>query len=257
MNLRSVISWSFWLAFMVFVFLSLFSTMEGDMDIFNNIMANYPEELRVAFGMDGIDMSSLLGFFSFAVLFCQLMVSIQAANYGFSLVSVEERDMTADFLLTKPVGRTKILTSKLLAALSSLAITNVVFWIASFVFLNVYKGGQAFDTKTLVLLLLTVTFLQLFFLSVGMLISLSVKKIRSVTPYSMGFVFGMFLLSTFAGTLDVDKFAYLTPFKHFDTNQILKTGSFDITLVMISVVVIVLSFVGSYILYNRRDIHSV
>ena len=57
--------------------------------------------------------------------------------------------------------------------------------------------------------------------------------------------------------LNVDKFAYLTPFKHFDTNQILKTGSFDITLVMISVVVIVLSFVGSYILYNRRDIHSV
>ena len=48
------------------------------------------------------------------------MIALQAANYGYSLVSVEERELTADFLLSKPVGRVQILTSKLLAALRDL-----------------------------------------------------------------------------------------------------------------------------------------
>jgi ABC-2 type transport system permease protein len=257
MNLKSALTWSFWVVVLIFVFLSIFSSMDGGMDAFNSILKNYPPELRAAFGMDGLDMSSLLGFFSFAIMFCQIIVSIQAANYGFSLVSVEERDLTADFLLAKPVGRTKILTAKFLAAISSLAITNAVVWIASFVFLNVYKAGQSYDRRTLILLLLTITFLQLFFLSVGALVSLCVKKIRSVTPYSMGIVFGLYILNAFGGTMEDDMFSYLTPFKHFEANQIIKNGSFNTNLVMISVVVIILSFVGSYVLYQRRDIHSV
>ena len=54
--------------------------------------------------MNNLDMSSVLGFFSFVFLFCQICLAIQAANYGFSLVSVEERELTADFLLAKPVA---------------------------------------------------------------------------------------------------------------------------------------------------------
>jgi len=257
MNFKSAISWSFWVAVLIFVFLSVFSTIEGGMAAFNSLMKNYPPELRAAFGLDGLDMSSVLGFFSFAIMFCQIIVSIQAANYGFSLVSVEERDLTADFLLAKPVGRTKILTAKILAALLNMAITNAVVWAASFIFLNIYKADQTYDSKILILLLLTIAFLQLFFFSVGVFISLCVNKIRNVTPYSMGIVFGMYILNAFGGTLDDDKFSYLTPFKHFESNQIIKNGSFDTTLVMISVVVIILSFVGSYVLYQRRDIHSV
>jgi len=257
MNLKSALSWSFWVTVLLFVFLSLFSSMDGAMEAFTAVMENYPRELRAAFGLDGVDLNSILGFFSFAVIFTQIIVSIQAANYGFSLVSVEERDLTADFLLAKPVGRVKILTSKLLAALTNLAITNAVVWIVSFVLINMYKGDNTYDTKTLVLMLLTITFLQLFFLSVGLVVSLLVRKIRSITPYSMGFVFGMYILSAFGGTLDDDKFSYVTPFKHFETNQILKNGSFDATLVTISVVVIIVSIAASYVLYQRRDVHSV
>lgn len=257
MNFKSAISWAFWSVLMLFVFLSLFSTMGDDMSSFKSIMDNYPPELQTAFGLDGIDLSTLLGFFSFAILFCQIMVSIQAANYGFSLVSVEERDLTADFLLAKPVGRKKILTTKILAALSNLAITNIVIWVASFVLLNIYKADQSFDVKTLVLLLLTISFLQLFFFSTGVVISLAIKKIRSVTPFSMGMVFGMYILSAFGGTLEDDKFAFLTPFKHFEANYIIKNGAYDLKLVAVSLLVIIISIVGSYTLYQRRDIHSV
>ena len=118
--------------------MSIFSGFASEAEDLNEILAEFPEEFLIAFGMNGIDMSTVLGFFGIALLFCQMCVAIQAANYGFALVSVEERDLTADFLLSKPVGRSRILTSKLLAALTSLAITNIVVWIGSFVFISLF-----------------------------------------------------------------------------------------------------------------------
>ena len=87
-----------------------------------------PKELLAAFGMDTIDLSTVLGYFSFILMFAQLCLAIQAGNYGFGLVSIEESELTADFLMTKPVSRVRILTSKLLAVLANLIITNLVVW---------------------------------------------------------------------------------------------------------------------------------
>ena len=257
MNFRSAINWSIAVFLMIILYMSIFSSLALDAEVLNDAMAEFPEEFLIAFGMDGVDLSTVLGYFGITMLLSQLLISIQAANYGFSLVSVEERELTADFLLTKPVGRTKILTSKLLAALTNLAITNIVIWITSFVAIIVFRDGRPYDTNTLVLLLLTTMFLALFFLMVGLVISLLVRKIRSVTPYSMGLVFGMFVINAFGGMIGDDKLTYITPFSHFDANYIVKNAAFDLPLVSISVAVIVISVVASFWLYQKRNVHSV
>ena len=257
MNVRSIITWAVTVAVLLFVFLSVFSAISIDMTTFNTLMENYPPEMMAVFGLSGLDMGSILGFFALAFLICQLCVSVQAANYGVSLVSIEERDLTADFLLAKPVTRFRILTAKLLAALTGLAVTNVVVWVCSLVFVNLFKGENTYDANTLTLLLITVTFLQLFFLMVGLLISLLMKKVRSVLPVSMGLVFSLYILSAFGSSFGEDIFSYLTPFKHFEANAIIKTGALNMQLVPISLVVTLLAGVGSYWLYQRRDIHSV
>jgi ABC-2 type transport system permease protein len=257
MHLRSVITWSVAVAALMFVYISVFSSLAQEAELLNEMMANFPEELLTAFGMNGVDLSAVLGFFSFVFLFAQICLAIQAANYGFSLVSIEEREWTADFLLAKPVGRTQILTSKLLAALSGLTITNIVVWISSFGFIHLFKGDRAYETKPLLLLLLSIIVFQLFFLTVGLVISLLVKRIRSVTPYAMALAFGMYVLSVFGDMLGESVLEKITPFKHFDPNYIIQQGAYDLPLVMISVSVIMLSLVGSYVLYTRRDIPAV
>ena len=162
--------------------------------------------------------------------------------------------MTADFLLAKPVGRANILTNKLLAALTSLTITNLVVWVSTFVCINLFRDGRTYDMNTLLLLLFSIVPFQLFFLSVGVLISLLMKRVRSVTSASMALAFGMYVLSAFGGMLGADTFDLITPFKHFEANAIISTAAYDMPLVMISVVVIVISFVGSYVLYAKRNI---
>jgi ABC-2 type transport system permease protein len=256
MSLRSVIIWSLALIVLIFIVMSLFSGMAADAELMNEMMEEFPDELLAAFGMTGLDMSTVLGFYSFIFLFCQICLAIQASNYGFSLVSIEEREKTADFLLAKPVGRSKILTSKLLSAGTGLAITNIVVWITTLVTINLFRDGRAYDTTALLLLLLSIAIFQLFFLSVGMLISLLVKRVRNVTPFSMALVFGMYLLNAFGNMLGEDTLEIITPFKHFDANYIINNAAYDLPLVLLSVVIIIVSIVGSYLLYARRNIAS-
>lgn len=255
-KIKSVITWSVSLTLMIFVYISMFSVMAVDAELLNEMMAQFPEELLIAFGMTNLDMSTVLGFYSFVFLFCQLLLAIQASNYGFSLVSVEETDLTADFLLAKPVGRASILTSKFLAALTSLTITNAVVWISSFVFINMFKDGRTYETKPLLLLLLSILVFQLFFLTVGMLISLLMKRVRSVTPLSMALAFGMYVLSAFGSMLGEDKLEIITPFKHFEPNYIIANAAYDTPLVLLSVSIIIISIAGSYLLYQRRNIST-
>lgn len=254
---RSVLNWSIAVFFVMLLYLSVFSSFAADAEILNETMAQFPEEFLAAFGMNGVDLSTVLGYFGIVTLFAQIIVALQAANYGFGLVSVEERELTADFLLTKPVGRPKILTSKLLAALTGLAITNAVIWISAFVLLSIFTDGRPYDTGILVLLLLTITFIQLFFLTVGLLISLLTRKIRSVTPYSMGLVFGLYVLSAFSGMMGDVPLEDITPFKHFEANYIVANGAYPVPLIFLSFALIIISVIGSYILYSRRNIPSV
>jgi ABC-2 type transport system permease protein len=72
----------------------------------------------------------------------------------------------------------------------------------------------------------------------------------------MALAFGLYVLSAFSGMLGDDKLEIITPFKHFDPNYIITNAAYD-PLVLISVAAILISVSGSYVLYIRRDIHSV
>jgi len=256
-RLRSVVIWSLAVTAIVLFYFSFFSVFADQAALMNQMLERFPPQLRAAFGMDAMDLSTVLGFYSFIFLFVQLCLAIQAGNYGFGLVSIEESELTADFLLSKPVSRTQVLTSKLLAALTSLTITNAVVWVSSFAAISVFRGDREYDPRTLLLLLISIVIFQLFFLSVGLVVSLVVKRVRSVTPYSLGLGFGAYVLSAFSGILGDVKLELITPFKHFDPARIVRDGAYDTPLVLINVTVTLIALAASYWLYVRRDIPAV
>jgi ABC-2 type transport system permease protein len=151
----------------------------------------------------------------------------------------------------------QVLTSKLLASLTSLTLTNVVVWVSSFAAILLFREGRDYDIPTLVLLLLSIVVFQLFFLSVGLVISLLVKRVRSVTPYALGLGFGMYVLSAFSGVFGEVALELVTPFKHLDAPYIVKHGAYDTPLVLLNVAVTVVALAVSYWLYTRRDIPAV
>jgi ABC-2 type transport system permease protein len=257
MRLRSVIIWSLAGAAVMLTYMAFFPSFSQEAALVDEVMANFPPQFLEAFGMGGVSLADVMGFFSFVFLFAQLLLAVQASIYGFGLVSVEEAEWTADFLLTRPVTRTQILTNKLLAAATALLITDVVVWGAAILALSLFNGGQTVDQHTLFLMLTSLPIFQLFFLAVGLVISLLVKRVRSVTPYALGLAFGMYLLGAFSSMAGDVKLEWITPFKHFDGNYIVLHGAYNLPLVMISIAVILVALVGSYWRYLHRDIAAV
>jgi ABC-2 type transport system permease protein len=256
-HLKSVLTWSMAVTGILFVYFSFFSMFADQAALMNQMLENFPQEFRAAFGLDNMNLADVLGYFSFIFLFVQLCLAIQAGNYGFGLVSIEESELTADFLLSKPVSRGQVLTSKLLAALTGLTITNLVVWVGSFLAINLFRGEREYEARVLVLLLISIAIFQLFFLSVGLVISLLVKRVRNVTPYALGLGFGAYVLGAFSGMLGDVKLELITPFKHFDAAYIVKQGAYDIPLVLLNVAASLLALGLSYWLYIRRDIPAV
>jgi ABC-2 type transport system permease protein len=256
-RLRSVITWSITLIAITLIFFSIFPAFADQAALLNETMSQFPPALLAAFGLTGVDLSTVLGFYSFIFLFAQICLAIQAGNYGFGLVSIEESELTADFLVSKPVSRVQIMTSKLLAAFTSLTITNLVVWISTIAGIMLFRGGRTYDIHTLLLLLLSIVIFQLFFLSVGLVISLLVKRVRSVTSLSLGLGFGMYVLSAFSGLEGASTLELITAFKHFDPNYIIQHAAYNTPLVLLNVGVTVVSLVASYGLYIRRDIPAV
>ncbi len=149
------------------------------------------------------------------------------------------------------------MTSKLLAALTSLALTNLAVWVSTFAALALFRGEREYDVRTLLLLLLGLALFQLFFLSVGLVISLLVKRVRSVIPYALGLGFGAYVLSAFSGVLGDVALELITPFKHLDPAFIVQHGAYDTPLVVLNVGVSLVALAASYWLYLRRDIPAV
>ena len=252
----SVGIWVGSLAGLLLVFMALFPSFSADDAAMDQLLANFPPELKAAFGMNALNLGTLEGYFGLCFVFCQLCLAIQAANYGLSLVSVEEAELTADFLLTRPLSRPTILTSKLMAALTSLLVTDVLFWVVSLASIAIYKGEAQYEPRAIVLLLGSIVIFQLIFFSLGLLISLLVRRMHSVTPWSLGLALGTYVISAFSGVIGDVKLEYLSPFKHFDPGQIIGDLRYDTTLVIVDVVLILLAIGASYWLYQKRDITS-
>ena len=256
-RLKSVLIWSLSMVILIGFYFSIYPAFSEQAELVNEMMANFPPALLAAFGMGNIDMADILGYFGFMFIFVQLCLAIQASNYGFGLVSVEESELTADFLLSKPVSRGQVITSKLLAALTALAITDLVVWASTFASISLFGKGREYNSSTLLLLLLSLLVFQLIFLGIGLLISLLVKRVRSVTPYGLGLAFGAYILSAFSGIFGEVKLELLTPFKHLDPAYIVQNAAYDTPLVLVDIVVILLTIAASYWLYIRRDIPAV
>jgi len=257
MLIRSILIWVPSISVGLIFYMAFFPMMMEDASGFQVLMDSFPEEFLAFFGMNGdLPFSTIIGYYALTYSMIMIPIAIQAANYGFHILSVEERELTADFLLSKPVSRRQILVSKFLAAFTSLTITNAYIWVSTFIAIELFNGGDTYEYNNVIVLLSSIFFFQLFFISVGMFISVAIKKVSSVLSFSMGLGFGMYILGSFASMLSSNMFKVLTPYAHFNPNYILVHGHYEWGYALISITVSIAALIGTYFLYLKRNIAS-
>lgn len=253
---KSVIIWTLSLVILVVVFFALFPALTEDISSTKNLFDGFPEAIRNGMGLVLDQFGSILGYYAFPINFVILVGAIQAMNMGTSIVSKETRDKTADFLLTKPITRATVLTAKICSLVTSLILTNVVYMIAAILMAH-SVSKENFNVKLFFMISMSLLFVQLIFMSIGILLSVSLPKIKSTIPISLGTVFTFYFINFLSTTASDDKLRYLTPFKYFDPTYIVKHGSYELVFILISMAIILFCIITSYIIYEKKDIHAV
>lgn len=252
---RSTIIWTAAVCLGVVLFLSIFPAFYKDARILTDVFAAFPQMVRDALGISLDMIASVLGFYSFLIGYVVLCGAIQAMNIGISLLSKETAAKTVDFLLTKPVTRARILTFKLLAALACIIITNLVYLVVASLMARSVQV-KPFDFKLFLMLSLSLFFVQLIFLALGFLLSVLLRKIKSVLPITLSTVFGFFFISLFSSAIKDAQLRVLTPFRYFDPIYILNNSAYELMYVLISVLIVIVAIAATYLIYQHKDIHA-
>lgn len=256
MSVRSAIYWTIGMLLILLFFMLLFPAISKDAAIMQQIIDKFPPALVSAFGLNVFDFSSVTGYYGFLFMYVSLIGSIYALKSAISALSEEVRAKTTDFLVAKPVSRTTIVTAKLASVLTNLFAQNIIYVIAAFTIVKLI-ADRPFDQGVFFLVNFSLILTQLFFVALGLFISVIIRKIKIVLPIALGVVFGLYVIQMLNQSLVNSKLAYLTPFAYFDTSKIVKTASYETNFVIANCIIILVFSALAYIIYNKKDMPSV
>jgi ABC-2 type transport system permease protein len=240
---------------MAFAFLSIFHSFASDVEQAKSLLSAYPQAVLSALNLQIGIFFTIYGFFAYLLTFIWLAGAIQAMNLGISVLSKEISGKTADFLLSKPVTRARMMTEKLAAVLSLIVLTNIVFAISAYISAKIFSP-TGFDGKIFFLIAGTLFFIQLVFLFLGFLLGAIVPKIKTVAAYSLPIVFSFFILSAFGSVIGKKEVDYFTPFKYFNTTYIVDHSFYEPKYLWMILGIVIFCSVTSFLVYLRKDIQA-
>lgn len=254
---KSVLSWTL---ILVLILLALMVAvypvyLEGRSAV-ESILSGFPPAFTAALGLNLDDIFSYGGFYSFSSLYIQLCGAIMASMLGLGIFAREKRSKCTDFILTKPKSRHSLFMAKLLAALTLLTLSNIVYITA---LLLVYQAAPQ-STAPLDHALLAasaVFFIELLFLAISVSVAVFSKKVRSLVGSAMAIGFGGFILTAVHSLLGEEWARYIAPMKYFNVGMAFSEGMFEAPYVITCAVLTVALLSLSFVRYITSDEHAV
>ena len=248
----SFLIWPGSIGFLLAVCVFLFPEMKGEMDEVSEMFASMGS-FTAAFGMDRLNFGTLVGYYAIE---CGNILGLGGAFYAalcaVGILSKEEKDRTAEFLLTHPVSRVRIITEKLLAVLLQIAAMNLILYALSLG--SMAAVGEEIPWKELNLLHLAYFLLQVEL--AGLCFGISAFLRKGSAGVGLGIAAMMYFLNLIANIAEAAEFLkYITPFGYCDGADIVSNGRLDGTMVAIGAVIGMGGIIAAYLKYARKDIH--
>ncbi|MFZ7133621.1 MAG: ABC transporter permease subunit [Eubacteriales bacterium] len=255
-NLKSLIIWCVSEFLLIYVGMMKYDGLSKTGESVNELFQSLPEGMKAMFGVGELDLTTIGGFYSVFFLYFALLGSIHAAMLGATILSKEERDKTADFLLVKPICRSKVITSKIVAGMINLLAFNMTTLFTSILFVNIFGNGENI-ADIIVLMMAGLAILQVLFFSFGIGISALVRSAKVATSIASAVILGTFMLSIAVDMVEkLESLKYFTPFKYFQGKAIVLDNTLDPFYIILSCIMILFFTVITYFFYKKRDIHG-
>ena len=250
-NRLSLIIWSLAIAYMLGISVIIYPQMALQMEEVGDMMANMGS-FSEAFGMDQLNFGEFLGYFGIE---CGNTLGLGGAMFaaiaGVSMLAKEEKEHTADFLLSHPVSRTRIITEKFACVLAEIVVLNLtVIAMTSGAILLI---GEQPSIKVMFLMFFAYFALQLEIGAITFGISAFLK--RGGLAIGLGLTFGFYFLNIMANLTDKLEFLkFITPFGYADGSSIVPNTSIEWKYLAVGMVFTVIGIGAAYLKYTKKDI---
>ena len=252
-SFKSLCIWTASIAFMMLVCVLLFPEIKGEMDSVSSIFANMGG-FTAAFGMDKLSFGQLMGFYGIE---CGNVLGIGggffAALAGISVLANEEKERTAEFLLTHPISRVSIIAQKLLSVLTQVVVLNIVVVAVSLISAAVID--ESFEMKEFMLLHVAYLIMQLEISCICFGISAFIR--RGSIGIGLGLALAFYFMNLVCNMTEQAEFLrYITPYAYAEASNIISEGKLDTVLIVIGIIIAVIGAAVGFVKYTKKDIAS-
>lgn len=250
---KSLVIWSVVITIFMFMSFVKYGVLATDAAASQELLKALPATLQAVFGMTGLNIATIEGYYGVCFIFIAVMLAIHAGMLGAELVAKEESGKTAEFLYVKPISRTKVLTLKLLAGLVLMATVSIVAYLATFVSIAAYNHGVV-PVALLNVFSEALLLIQLVFFGVGVFSGAALglpKKAAAITAAVVFTCYIAYVLWGLSGSFSWMQ--YISPFAYFAAKDIIASNTLNTSWALLSASIFTSAIVASYLRYIRRD----
>ena len=246
-----LIVWTAAIAFMlltsIIIYPQMTSELDGMGDMFSE-MGGFSE----AFNMDKVNFGEFRGYFAVE---CGNVLGLGGAFFaallGISALAKEERDRTAEFLLTHPISRSSVVLQKLAAVLTEVLILNLV--VAAVSVIGTLAIGQEIDGRLFLNIFLGYFLMQAEIACVMFGVSAFIRG--GGLGVGLGAAFVLYFMNIIANLSDKAEFLrYITPFSYADGTSIVASGGIEVKYLIPGIAYAAIGAAAAFIKYDRKDI---
>lgn len=250
-GIKTYLLWMLGLFFLIFAGMVKYTGFRGDTSIMV-IFEQFPRVVLAVFGMVGVDISKLGGYYSMLANYVMFCASIYGIHLGTGAVTRENIDHTYEFLFTKPRSRREILRIKLLAGIFYLLLFVLAEYGMTLGAISVLDFQEDI-TQEMFLFSIVIFLMGLLFMMLASLITALIQKNEKGMRYANLTFFVFFLSSTLYDMLDKGGILkLLAPFKYFAAWDLVK-GTLDVSFVCFTLFLIIVFYRLSLRYFEKKD----
>lgn len=249
----TLIAWTSVIAFMLAICVLIYPEMGTQM---NDVSSMFSEmgSFSAAFGMDKLNFGEFMGFFGIE---CGNVLGLGGAFFaallGISILAKEEKEQTAEFLLTHPISRRKILSGKLASMMLQVIILNII--VITITIVSIYAIGEEPEIRPLALLFLAYFILQIEIASVCFGISAFLS--HGSLGVGLGIAALLYFLNIIANlTEDAQFLKYITPFGYAEGSDIIADECLDGGYLLAGLIFTAIGIGVGFYWYCKKDIQA-
>lgn len=251
-------SFMIWTLILVGLFLAVYLVYPSiinseNIEMMNEMMKVFPEEVLKAFNMDISSIDSAFGWLKTeGFVFVLLITGVYSGILGSSIIVKEENDKTIEYLNSVPVTRRSIALNKIVCGLIYIILMILIVGLFNFIGLSF---SDDFDRRLYLLLSITPIFSSIVIYSICLFLATFTHKNRKMIGISLGLVFASYFFNILSEMAESTEFLkYISVFTLADIRNVILNGSLNPVMVILSIGITLIFIMFTIIHYEKKEL---